>query len=158
MRLQSMGAIVFAAGLAAAGAGCSHGPSASQDRSNTPPETATATASNVPMTATVTGCLAAGDAADTFVLNAARSEGDTASATYNLIGTNADELRHHVGEQVKVSGTVTSGEQVAERSIPQAETDKAKGTTGTPTVQTQTDVRIQRMQVSSVAPQGQECK
>ncbi|HTI39175.1 MAG TPA: hypothetical protein VL484_16545 [Vicinamibacterales bacterium] len=153
-----MGAIVFAAGLAAAGAGCSHGPSASQDRANTPPETATATSSNVPMTATVTGCLAAGDAADTFVLNAARSEGDTTSATYNLVGASADELRSHIGEQVKVSGTVTSGEQVAERSMPQAQTDKTKGTTGTPTVQTQTDVQIKRLQVSSVSPEGHKCE
>jgi thioredoxin reductase len=51
------------------------------DRSNTPPETQTATRSNTPMTTTVTGCLAAGDAADTYVLNAARADGATATAS-----------------------------------------------------------------------------
>jgi hypothetical protein len=110
------------------------------------------------MTTTVTGCLAAGDAADTYVLNAARAAGATASATYNLVGANSDQLRGHIGEQVKVSGTVTSGEQIAERSMPQAETDKAKGTSGTPVVQTQTDVQIRRLQVSSVSPEGQKCR
>jgi hypothetical protein len=110
------------------------------------------------MTTTVTGCLAAGDGADTFVLNSARSEGGNTSATYNLVGTNSDQLRSHIGELVKASGTITSGEQVAERSMPQAETDKAKGTSGTPTVQTQTDVQIQRLNVSSVSPQGQKCR
>lgn len=158
MRLQTLGIVVMAAGLAAAGAACSGGPSASQGKSNTPPETQTATASSAPMTTTVTGCLAAGDGADTFVLNAARAEGATTSATYNLVGANNDELRGHIGEQVKVSGTVTSGAQVAERSMPQAETDKAKGTSGTPVVQTQTDVQLRRLRVSSVTPQGQKCR
>ena len=157
MRMQTFGAVITAVALAAGTAACGHGPSASQDRANTPPETQTATASNVPMTTTVTGCLAAGDAADTFVLNAARADGATATATYNLVGTDSQQLRDHVGEEVKVAGTVTSGTQIAERSMPQAETDKAKGTSGTPVVQTQTDVQIRRLQVSSVTPQGQKC-
>jgi hypothetical protein len=110
------------------------------------------------MTTTVTGCLAAGDAANTFVLNAARAEGATDSATYHLVGANSAELRDHIGEQVRVSGTVTSGTTVAERSAPQAETDKPEATTGTPTVQTQTDVQIRRLAVSSVSPQGGKCR
>ena len=158
MRLQNIGAIVVAAGLAVGGAACGRGPSVSQGTSNTPPETKTATTSNQPMTTTVTGCLAAGDAADTFVLNSARADGATTSATYNLAGANNDELRGHVGEQVRVTGTVTSGAQVAERSLPQAEREKPKATTGTPVVQTQTDVQIKRLAVSSVSPQGQKCK
>ena len=158
MRLQSIGAFAIAAGLAAGGAACSRGPSASQGTSNTPPETQTATASRTSMTTTVVGCLAAGDGADTFVLNSARAEGANASATYQLVGTNADELRGHIGEQVRVAGTVTSDTQVAARSMPQAEGDKAKGTSGTPVVQTQTDVQIRRLQVSSVSPQGQKCQ
>ena len=157
IRIQTLGALAAALTLAAGSAACGHGPSASQNQSNTPPETQTATPSNVPMTTTVTGCLAAGDAADTYVLNAARADGATAAATYHLVGTNGDQLRNHIGEEVKVSGTVTSGEQIAERSMPQAEKDKAKGTSGTPVVQTQTDVQIQRLQVSAVAPQGQKC-
>jgi hypothetical protein len=158
MRLQSIGALALAAGLAAGSAACSRGPSVSQGTSNTPPQTPTATTSDMAMTTTVTGCLAAGDAADTFVLNAARAEGAAATATYNLVGANNDELRSHVGEEVRVSGTVTSGTQVAERSMPQAETNKPKATSGTPVVQTQTDVQIRRLAVTSVAPQNQKCK
>jgi len=158
MRIQTFGAIAAAVTLAIGSAACGHGPSASQDRSNTPPETPTATRSNTPMTTTVTGCLAAGDASDTYVLNAARAEGATTGATYHLVGTNPAQLRDHIGEEVRVSGTVTSGEQIAERSLPHVETDKAKGTSGTPVVQTQTDVQIHRLQVSSVSPQGQKCR
>ena len=149
---------MIAVAIAAGAAACSRGPSAAQGTSNTPPQTQTATSSNQTMTTTVTGCLAAGDAADTYVLNAARSEGASMSATYQLVGANGDQLRDHVGEQVRVSGTVTSGTQVAERSMPQAEANKPKATSGTPVVQTQTDVQIQRLQVSSVAPQGAKCK
>lgn len=157
MRLQTIEAVVIAAGLAGTMA-CSRGPSASQGTSSTPPQTQTATSSQMPMTTTVTGCLAAGDAADTYVLNSARADGAATSATYNLVGANNDELRSHVGEQVRVSGTVTSGAQIAERSMPQAETAKPKATTGTPVVQTQTDVQIRRLAVSSVVPEGQKCQ
>jgi len=158
MRIQSAGAVFIAIGLAGGAAACGNGPSAAQNKSNTPPQTQTATQSNVQMTTTVTGCLAAGEGADTFVLNAARAEGAATSATYQLVGTNNDRLRDHVGEEVKISGTVTSGEQVAASSMPQAETDKAKGTSGTPVVQTKTDVQIRRLEVSSVTPQGQKCR
>ena len=158
MKLQHSGAVAIAAGLAAGSAACSRGPSVAQGTSTTPPEAKTATTSNQPMTTTVTGCLAAGDAANTYVLNAARAEGANVSATYQLVGANNDELRGHIGEQVQVSGTVTSGAQVAERSMPQAETDKPKATTGTPVVQTQTDVQIRRLAVSSVTPKGGTCK
>jgi hypothetical protein len=157
MRLQTIGAVVVAAGLAGAVA-CSRGPSVSQGTANTPPATQTATTSNEPMTTSVTGCLAAGDAADTFVLNSARADGATTSATYNLAGANNDQLRDHVGEQVRVTGTVTSGAQVAERSMPQVAQEKPKATTGTPVVQTQTDVQIKRLAVSSVTPQGRKCQ
>jgi hypothetical protein len=109
------------------------------------------------MATTVTGCLTAGDAENTFVLNAARAEGANTTASYHLVGANSDQLRGHIGEQVMVAGTVTSGQQVATQSMPQAETDKAKGTSGTPVVQTQTDVQIRQLQVSSVTPQGEKC-
>jgi len=157
MRLQNIRAVVIVAGLAAAAA-CSRGPSVSQGTSNTPPETKTATSSNQPMTTTVTGCLAAGDAADTFVLNAGRADGAATTATYNLAGANNDELRSHVGEEVRVTGTITSGAQVAERSMPQVQKEKPKATTGTPVVQTQTDVQINRLAVSSVSAQGRKCR
>ena len=59
---------------------------------------------------------------------------------------------------MRVTGTVTSGAQVAERSMPQVAQEKPKATTGTPVVQTQTDVQIKRLAVSSVTPQGRKCQ
>jgi hypothetical protein len=123
----------------------------------TPPETQTATTTNAPMTTTVTGCLRAGDAPDTFTLTAARAAGANDTATYHLVGANGDELRGHVGEEVQVNGTVTTGSEIASSSAPKTEPDRATGTSGTPVVQTQTDLQIRRLQVSSVSPQGQSC-
>lgn len=145
------GAIALAAALTAAGAACSNG------HKTTPAETQTATTTNTPMTTTVTGCLTAGEAPDTYTLSAARTAGANDTATYHLVGTNNVDLRSHVGERVQVSGTVTTGAEIASRSTPQAEPDRAKGTSGTPVVQTQTDLQIRQLQVDSVAPQGQSC-
>ena len=54
-------------------------------------------------------------------------------------------------------GTIQSDQQVASRSTRVEDDKKAKGTTGTPVVETTTDVRIRRMQVSSVTPRGTAC-
>ena len=154
--LQMLGAATAAAALTIGAAACSNNQTQSP-KNSAPAESQTATATTTPMTTVVTGCLVAGEASGTYVLNAARSEGATTTSSYQLVGANPADLRDHVGEQVQISGTVTSGETVASRSMPQAETDKAKGTSGTPVVQTQTDVQIRRLQVSAVSPQGHKC-
>lgn len=150
--------MLFAAGLMLTTAGgCSR---AGQKADKTPVETQTATTgpNAGPMTLTVTGCLQAGDAADTYVLTAARVAGATDTVTYQLVGTNDANLKDHVGERVQVSGTADAQAQVASRSPVTAEQERAKGTSGTPTVQTQTDVRIRRLRVDAVAPQGGKCE
>lgn len=154
MRKQ-VGAAVTAAVLAMGGAACSRG---GQKVDKTPMETETASqpANAGPMTTTVTGCLRAGDASDTYVLTAARTAGATDTATYHLVGADAARLRDHIGERVQVSGTAVPQEQVTSSATPQQE-PRAQGTTGTPTVTTQTDVQVRQLRVDSVAPQGDKC-
>ena len=110
---------------------------------------------NAPMT--VTGCLRAGEASDTYVLTQDASATGTAdTANYQLVGVSGVNLRDHIGERVQVSGVLASQQEVASRSAP-SQQEKATGTTGTPTVQTQTQVDIRTLQVNSVNPQGGKC-
>jgi len=104
---------------------------------------------------TVAGCLRPGLAENTFVLTTEKTEGGVAAATYQLIGTEAIKLRDYVGQQVEVSGTVRAEEQVA--STGESEAKRAKGTVGTPTVETKTEVDIKRLAVENVKPTGNRC-
>ena len=105
---------------------------------------------------TISGCLKVGEAADTYVLSAKRTEGSTDTATYQLVGSGGANLREHVGHNVEVTGTIQATEEVASRTGAQP-TNRATGTAGTPTVQTRTDVEIKRLQVNSVKPLGNRC-
>lgn len=155
---KQMGVLAASALLIVGSAACSrNGGSQKVDRAPVETQTATTPPSAGPMTLTVTGCLRAGDAADTYVLTAARSGGATETATYQLVGANDATLRDHIGQRVQVSGTTVPQEEIASRS-PAAAEPRAKGTTGTPTVQTQTDVQIRQLRVDSVAPQGDKCE
>jgi len=106
---------------------------------------------------TVSGCLRAGLADDTFVLTVIDPTASTtdATATYQLTG-NTQALRDHVGEQVQVSGTLRAEQEIASKGDAVAE-KPAAGTSGTPTVQTKTDLDVKQMTVSSVTPSGQRC-
>jgi len=158
MTVRWMGTAVMAAALAAGGAGCSRTDKSGDNKPKPANETQSATATTgTNMTTTVTGCLRAGEASDTYVLTAAQAAGAKDTATYQLVGGSDSDLRGHIGERVQVSGTMTSEQQVASRTPPRAEQDRAKGTSGTPTVQTETDVQIRRLRVDSVAPQNQKC-
>jgi hypothetical protein len=129
---------------------------ARQNDTATPPDPTTASAPeqrNRPMT--VTGCLRAGEAADTFVLTAAAAEGTAEPATYELVGTSA-QLRDHIGDRIEVTGTLASEQDLRSRTSA-AEQDKAKGTTGTPVVETQTKVEIRRLEVSAVRSISGDC-
>jgi hypothetical protein len=155
--MRRLGALAIAGAVALSGAACSRG-SAKADRAPVETQSAT-TAPAAPMTTTVTGCLKAGEGSDTYVLTAAQSAGANATATYNLVGANTGDLRGHVGERVQVSGTVTTESDIASRSTPTREDDKkAQGTSGTPTVQTQTDLQMRQLRVDSVSPQGGKCE
>jgi hypothetical protein len=141
-------------------------------------------ASGVPRPITVTGCLTA--SGDRFVLTdlergpekesqsppptgqAARSE--TATESYQLVG-NTEDLRQHVGKQVRVSGEAQPP-QVAEmrETTPAAPTSgQATGTSGQqpsqrpqpgqPQVRSETETRMEvtQLRVQSVTPTGESC-
>jgi hypothetical protein len=106
-------------------------------------------------TVKVDGCLRAGLAENTFVLMREAEPGSGKPATYQLTGQ-TDSLRDYVGQQVDVSGTLRSEERVA--TTGDVAVDKpAKGTAGTPTVETGTELDIKQLTVSAIAPTGQRC-
>lgn len=107
----------------------------------------------------VTGCLRAGDAADTFVLTTTAAGEASVPATYHLTSTGNVDLREHVGKRVEVAGVVEAQSQIATREAPQP-ADNATGTAGspgTPTVQTGTRLNVQRIDVTSIRPVDGEC-
>lgn len=117
-------------------------------------ETQTATpvqTGNQPMN--VTGCLRAGEAANTFVL----TTGGTDVATYILIPREGANLRDHVGHQVEVSGVLTAQQQTGSRATTPAP-GGATGTTGTPEVSTRTTLNLREIEVNTVKPTGGECR
>ena len=118
----------------------------------------TAQPANQPIT--VAGCLNAGEAADTYVVTAARTTGGSAeTATYQLVGERAVNLQDHVGHRVEVSGTVQTQHEIAASAPAQpAPNERATGTTGTPTVQTRTEIDIRRLAVTSLKPLGDKCE
>ncbi len=143
-------AVAVAAALVIPSYGCNRGESkapVTETQTQSPERVA-----NQPMT--VIGCLRAGEAADTFVLTTSGTD----VATYNLIGRDGTNLADHVGNQVEVNGILTAQQQTASRSETPAEGEKAKGTTGTPTVATRTNVDIRQLEVNSIHRTGQECR
>ncbi len=144
-------AAAVAAALVIPSAGCNRG-------EKTAPVSETQTqsptvATNQPMT--VTGCLRAGEAADTFVLTTSGTD----VATYNLVGREGINLADHVGHQVEVNGILVAQQATASRSDAPADSSRATGTAGgTPSVATRTTVDIRQFEVNTVRPTGQDCR
>jgi hypothetical protein len=139
----------MAAALVVPSVGCNRGEKTapvSETQTQSP-----ARAANQPTT--VTGCLRAGEAADTFVLTTAGTD----VATYNLLGREGVNLADHVGHQVEVNGILTAQQQMTSRAQAPAD-DRATGTSGTPTVATRTNVDIRQLEVNTVRATGQDCK
>jgi hypothetical protein len=68
-------------------------------------------------------------------------------------------LRDHIGQQVEVSGVVRSEQEMASASPSRpAANDAATGTSGTPTVQTRTQLQVRQLEVNSVKPAGGKCE
>jgi hypothetical protein len=107
---------------------------------------------NQPMT--VTGCLRAGEAADTFVL----TSGGTDVATYNLVGREGTNLADHVGRQVEVNGTMVAQQETTTRARGAAGREAPTGTAGAPSVSTRAEVDIRQLEVNSVRPTGGDCR
>jgi hypothetical protein len=105
---------------------------------------------------TVSGCLRAGDAADTFVLNS-KAEDSAKATTYQLKANDRVNLRDYLGQQVEVSGTVRAEQEVTSSSGT-TPAKAAKGTSGTPTVETKTDLDVRQLDVTSVRPTGSKCE
>lgn len=126
-----------------------------------PPATTQSQTTSQPNTpTTVTGCLRAGDAADTFVLTASRTEDGTTPATYHLTGDPAVDLQQHVGKRIQVTGVVDRQAQFAVREAPKP-AENATGTAGsggTPTVQTGAQLNVQRLNVTAIKPAEGECE
>lgn len=109
--------------------------------------------------ATLTGCLRAGEAANTYVLTASAATNDgSVPATYQLDGANAANLTDHVGKRVEVTGVIAEQQHVATTEPAQPADDKATGTSGTPTVQTSTQLALRRVQVQQVRPVAGSCE
>ena len=115
---------------------------------------------------TVSGCLQAGDAENTFVLTAARADGVGETATYHLIGATDRNLGDHIGQRVRVSGTLQVRQTAAAQTMAvpadrpadsKEDEERPAATTGTPTVQTRTDVMINELAVDSMTPLVEEC-
>ena len=124
-----------------------------------PAQSQTGVSQQVNTPATVTGCLLAGDAADTFVLTTSQTEDGSSPATYHLTDRPEMNLRQHVGTRVQATGVIDSQSQIATRESAQP-ADSSSGTagTGTPTVQTGTQLAIKRFDVTSIKPVGGECE
>ena len=119
-----------------------------QRQSATPVQT-----TNTPTT--VTGCLRAGEASDTFVLTTAgTTEGQT--ATYQLHPIPGVQLTEHVGRQVQVSGVLHAQQEVSTSSSSQP-AGKPTGTAGTPKVSTSTELEVRQLEVQQVRPVGERC-
>ena len=106
---------------------------------------------------TITGCLRAGDAADTFVLTASETKDGTAPATYLLASNSGVNLRDNVGNRVEVSGVLSSQQQVSTITPQEPARNKPTGTSGTPTVQTATQLEMRRLEVNTLNRVGDRC-
>lgn len=147
--LRTAAAAVFAAGLAAA---CGGEPDAPVAQS----QTQSSQQLNAP--ASVTGCLRAGETSSTFVLTASATSDGTTPATYQLDGGAGVNLSEHVGRRVEVTGIIAEQQHVATREAPQPADEKATGTSGTPTVQTATQLALRTLQVKQVRPLEGSCQ
>jgi hypothetical protein len=153
MKLTTRTSIAALAFVAATSVACDR-----SDEAQAPPaQSATQTAQTLNRPTSVTGCLRAGDAENTFVLTTTQTENGVNPATYQLAGTGGVNLKDHIGARVEVTGVLTEQQHVATTDAPTRAEDKARGTSGTPTVQTGTQLAVRRLEVTGVKAAGGEC-
>lgn len=104
----------------------------------------------------VTGCLRAGESDGTFILTASSTDTRMPAATYQLLGS-PEGFRDHVGHRVEVTGTVIAEQTASAQGATMPAEERAKGTSGTPTVQSSTKIEVKRLQVASVTPVDGDC-
>jgi hypothetical protein len=111
----------------------------------------------------VAGCLKAGDAADTFVLTTARTEGGGEATTYQLVAAPNVNLRDHVGHRVEISGVADTQHELASRTtaVPsdrdRDRDERPTGTSGTAKIETKTEIDVKRVSVNSITPLADSC-
>lgn len=146
---------VAVAALSALAVGCNRAkqpqPPAAQTQTQTPVQSL-----NTPEL--VTGCLRAGDAADTFVLTTSQTQDGNLPVTYEVIGTPGVNLKDHVGERVAINGVVREQQSTTTASTSAPATDKPRGTSGTPTVQTTATLQMRRIEVASINRTTGDCE
>jgi hypothetical protein len=154
MKRASMGVLALCLGIAGCGGG---------DRNEEGRDSAGSGGTDVsPVPVTETGCLTA--RGGQFVLtDLDRGASDPTTETYQLIG-NEEELRQHVGKQVRVNGEAEPPKvATVQESTPTPPDSAARGTTGMgetgPKVSTQAETRLEvrKLTVSSVQPTGESC-
>jgi hypothetical protein len=169
-RLHGLSAAVVCVGVAIACGGGSREATAERENTtaaNAPVETDEPTGRPAPIS--VTGCLTAADGR--YVLTelsgdtkAPGSPAQPTTETYQL--TNADEeLRPHVGKQVRVNGEAEPArvadvrESTPTTPAAPAGTAGQQSTTNQPAVSTETRTRLETrtMSVTSVTPTGDDC-
>ena len=91
--IRTAGLLVTAAVVAACGS----------DPEVPPAQTQTGVSQQVNTPATISGCLRAGDAANTFVLTTSQTEDGRTPATYHLTDRPEMNLRQHVGTRVEAT-------------------------------------------------------
>jgi ABC-type uncharacterized transport system auxiliary subunit len=136
-------------------AGCSR--SGSDQRNAPTAEVKTqqpAEAVNKPVT--LSGCMRAGEAADTYVLTTSATTDGQAPATYQLAGATGVNLRDQIGNRVEVSGVVRTQQETQSHNS-SAAANAPTGTSGSPRVDTTTELDIKHLDVSSVKPLGEKC-
>lgn len=152
---ESTRAIVAAMAVAVFAAGCSRGenaqPPAAQTQTQTPVQTL-----NTPES--VTGCLRAGDAPDTFVLTTSQTEDGRPPVNYQVVGASGVNVKEHVGERVAVNGIVREQQSSTSASATAPATEKPQGTSGTPSVQTTATLQMRRIEVSSISRAAGDCE
>jgi hypothetical protein len=158
MRANSLTAALSIVAMAAVGAstaGCNR-----SDKNSTPvAQMQTQTpAQPVNQRTTVVGCLRAGESADTYVLTASQAQDGSTPATYALFAGEDVDLRGNVGQQVQVTGVVTTQEAVSTITPSTAPANKPEGTSGSkPQVQTQTQLEMRRFDVTSINKVADRC-
>ena len=107
---------------------------------------------------TITGCLNSGALSnDTWVVISKPSAGDTTEpVTYQLVGGDPAALRDHAGKQVEIAGVLQAEQQIASRGT--ASERPAKGTSGTATVETRTDLKVRQLKVDTVRATADKCQ
>ena len=109
---------------------------------------------------TEVGCLTA--KGDQFVLTDLEAGGGaSATEAFQLIG-DQDELRRHVGKQVRVSGQAEPAQvAVVRESTPPAPEQQPTGTAGSTdpsvTTETQTRMEVRKLTLGTVEPTGATC-